>query len=261
MDTNYWERIAPRFETEIFSVSPHDRNNLIASRIRQFGSPDNLASDLGCGIGHFLPALSQAFRHVTAVDISPKTIRRAKAACSTLSNVTYMTLDLSSPRARLPKVDFSLSVNTLLTPHPGKSATLLDSTVRHIKSGGHLLLVVPSLESALLTRFRTVQWNLRDGLSHPAAIRTSAKTHGPSADGDLARGVVPIDGVPTKHFLEEELVALLAERHMTTLEVKKIEYPWTTEFERPPKWMKAPWPWDWLVTARKRESTSAAFRG
>jgi len=251
MDTNYWERIAPRFETEIFSVSAHDRRNLITSRIRRLGSPDHLASDLGCGIGHFLPALSQAFRHVTAVDISPKTIRRAKVACCDLGNVTYMTLDLSSPGARLPKVDFCLSVNTLLTPHPRKSAALLNSTIRHIKAGGHLLLVVPSLESALLTRFRTIQWNLRDGLSHKAAIRASAATHGLSNDGDLTRGVVPIDGVPTKHFLEEELVALLAERRMTTVEVRKIEYPWHTEFERPPKWMKAPYPWDWLLLAKK----------
>lgn len=60
-----------------------------------------------------------------------------------------------------------------------------------------------------------------------------------------------IDGVPTKHFLKEELNVLLAQKQMTVLEVKKLEYPWDTEFEHPPKWMKAPFPWDWLILARK----------
>jgi hypothetical protein len=31
----------------------------------------------------------------------------------------------------------------------------------------------------------------------------------------------------------------------------KLEYGWKTEFSHPPRWMKAPFPWDWLVTARK----------
>jgi SAM-dependent methyltransferase len=251
MDTNYWERIAPRFESEIFDVFANDRKGLITSRIRKLGSPRKVATDLGCGIGNFLPAMTRAFRHVTAVDISAKTLRRAKAACSELQNVSYMKLDLSSPKARLPEVDFALSVNTLLTPDARKSAALLDSTVRHIRSGGHLLLVVPSLESALLTRFRTVQWNLRDGFSHAAAIRSAAATHSQSADGEMSRGVLAIDSVPTKHFLKEELIALLAERRMTTLEARKIEYPWDTEFQCPPKWMKDPYPWDWLILAHR----------
>jgi len=144
MDTAYWERIAPRFESEIFDVFANDRKGLITSRIRRLGSPRKTASDLGCGIGNFLPAMTQAFRHVIAVDISAKTLNRAKSACSGLRNVSYVKLDLSSAKAKLPKVDFALSVNTLLTPDARKSAALLNSTVRHIKAGGHLLLVVPS---------------------------------------------------------------------------------------------------------------------
>jgi hypothetical protein len=32
---------------------------------------------------------------------------------------------------------------------------------------------------------------------------------------------------------------------------QKIEYNWDTEFIKPPKWLKEPRPWDWMVVARK----------
>jgi SAM-dependent methyltransferase len=251
MNTDYWDRMARNFETEIFSVFANDRKGLITSRIRKLGSPRTAATDLGCGIGGFLPALSQAFGSVTAVDVSAKTLRRARANCSSLGNVRYLKADLTSPKARLPKAGFALSVNTLLTPSPDKSSSMLDLTVGHITPRGHLLLVVPALESALLSRFRLIEWNRRDGMSHAAAIRAAADENEGSSDGLLARGVVAIDGVPTKHFLEGEIVAVLAARRMDVLEIRKIEYPWSSEFHHPPKWMKAPWPWDWLVLARK----------
>ena len=34
--------------------------------------------------------------------------------------------------------------------------------------------------------------------------------------------------------------------------VRKIAYPWTTEFAEPPRWMREPYPWDWLVEAVRR---------
>ena len=61
-----------------------------------------------------------------------------------------------------------------------------------------------------------------------------------------------IDGVATKHFLKEELEVLLGNRGLRTLEIEKIAYPWSTEFASPPRWMQAPFPWDWLFVAQKR---------
>ena len=60
-----------------------------------------------------------------------------------------------------------------------------------------------------------------------------------------------IDGVPTKHFLREELEAALDARGFKVEAIEKLEYGWNTEFEAPPRWMKEPYPWDWFVTARR----------
>ena len=67
----------------------------------------------------------------------------------------------------------------------------------------------------------------------------------------LHEGVVPIAGVATKHYLRDEIAALLEARGLRPLEFAKIEYPWTSEFAAPPRWMQAPYPWDWLCVARK----------
>ena len=34
-------------------------------------------------------------------------------------------------------------------------------------------------------------------------------------------------------------------------EIEKIEYAWDADFEDAPRWMQDPYPWDWLIVARK----------
>ena len=111
----YWDRIAGNYEDEIFSVIKRDRLGLVRNRIDKYSCPAGTASDLGCGIGNFLPSLSSLFKQIIAFDISPKCIARSKARFKELPNVSYRTIDLSKKRVRLPKVDFALSVNSILT--------------------------------------------------------------------------------------------------------------------------------------------------
>jgi len=63
--------------------------------------------------------------------------------------------------------------------------------------------------------------------------------------------VLNIEGVPTKHYLKEELTIYLSDFGLKVLSVDKVEYAWNTEFIEPPKWMNEPYPWDWLVICRK----------
>jgi SAM-dependent methyltransferase len=252
MKRSYWNRLADSFEDEIFDVFAHDQRGLITGQIRRHGSRQRTASDLGCGTGNFLPALSDAFREVIAVDLSPKCIARAKAKHSHRSNVSFLTRDLAKPNARLPKVDFALSVNAVISPSLETRDRMLDLIARHLRPGAHLALVVPSLESALFTDFRRIEWNLRDGLKPSAAVRTGFCARRAPGNLRLREGVVFIDDVPTKHFLEEELIAILAQRGLKTVEILKIEYSWKTEFADPPRWMRDPHPWDWLCIARRQ---------
>ncbi|HMK02774.1 MAG TPA: hypothetical protein VK489_01230, partial [Ferruginibacter sp.] len=68
---------------------------------------------------------------------------------------------------------------------------------------------------------------------------------------NIKQGVTDIDDVPTKHYLKEELELLLALEGFGVNLIKKINYGWDTEFHKPPKWLKDPYPWDWMCTAKK----------
>lgn len=252
MNRTYWNRMAACYEAEIFSVLAHDRAGLIAGKIRRYGRDGQTATDFGCGIGSFLPLLSRRFRKVLALDLSARNIARARAAQVRLPNVTYCTADLAAPGMRLPKADFALCVNVAIAAAADPRNRLLDAVCRHLRPGGHLVLVVPALESSLLTDFRLIEWNLRDGLDAARAAGAAFRAHRPAGNPRIHEGIVKIDGVATKHYLREEVEILLGNRGLRTLEIDKIEYPWNTEFTAPPRWMRAPYPWDWLFTARKR---------
>lgn len=250
MKREYWNNLACCYEDEIFSVLHNDRKGLVLRRIRKLGAPEKIAGDYGCGTGHFLPCLCESFQKVFAIDISRGLIAKAKKKCSHLTNVEYITADLASPGLRLANTHFVLSVNTLIMPSLATRLRILDIMAGHILKDGHLVLVVPSLESAMLTDFRLTEVNLRNGFSPASAVRAGFEQNGQHL---LRQGIVPIDNVPTKHYLKEELVALLERRNLRIEEIRKIEYPWDTEFDSPPRWMKQPFPWDWLITAKKTE--------
>jgi len=68
----------------------------------------------------------------------------------------------------------------------------------------------------------------------------------------LEQGIRPLQGVRTKHHLKEELLVLLRDHRFDVLSVEKLIQPWTLEFSDPPAWLRDPYPWDWLVLARRK---------
>lgn len=247
MNEHDWDRVAGSFEQEIFNVPANDAKGHILNWVERLAFPGAVATDLGCGVGRTLPMLAERFEQVFAVDVSSQCLEVAAKACEDHDNIVYVHVDLSKAEKKYPAADVVLCINTLLAPALEVRGPVIDRTCRSVKRGGHLLLVVPSINSALLTAFRHLQWNLRNGMD-PAEAQRSAALNSQGLD----HGIVHIDNVPTKHYLKEELEAMLSERGFDILAMEKIEYPWTTEFDAPPKWMKEPYPWDWFVAARRK---------
>lgn len=246
MNEKDWDQVAATFEEEIFNVPENDTKGLITDAIRRLSAPDATATDLGCGVGRTLPLLSEHFAKVYAVDVSSQCLAVAAESCTQYDNITYVHADLSKDRNGYPAADVVLCINTLLNASIEVREPLFDRTCRSVKRGGHLVLVVPALGSALLTTYRRLQWNLRDGMPPAEAQQEAAQN-----DAGIEHGIVHIDGVPTKHYMREELEASLADRGFRVEAIEKLEYGWDTEFEAPPRWMKEPWPWDWFVTAQR----------
>lgn len=246
MNEHDWDNVAESFEEEIFNVPANDRKGIILSWVDRLSTEGAKATDLGCGVGRTLAMMADRYEHVYAVDVSSQCLEVAEKAHPERTNITYVHADLSTDRNSYPATDVVLCINTLLNASLEVREPLIDRTCRSVKRGGHLLLVVPSLNSALLTAYRHLQWNLRDGMD-PGEAQKAAALKG----GGVEHGIVQIEGVPTKHYLKEELEAMLGEKGFEVLDIQKIEYPWTTEFDAPPTWMKAPYPWDWFVAAKR----------
>lgn len=251
-DRTYWERVGETYDEDVFDVFANDKEQIIARAIEESASPDGQAADFGCGVGKFLPLMSEHFSQVHALDFSESCLRQGRELHAGLENVSFHRFDMTSTKRVIPSMDFALSVNALLSPDLAKQMAMFKTLARHLKKGGRLVLVVPSLESAMLVRDRMVQWNVKSGMTYDQALSAEARR---ARSGELnikPHGVVEVDGAATKHYLDEELQDRLSAVRLEIKEVVKITYDWSTEFFNPPKWMKAPYPWDWCVTAVKR---------
>ena len=251
MNGAFWDTVASTFDDEIFNTLASDRNNTILRHIDQFSSAESTVCDFGCGVGRYLPLLAERFKAVCAVDISRKCLEVAQRDYASLENVTFWRLDLSSNHSKLDKFDFAISINALLEPSLRKRRSALETIFKHLTSEGHLLIVVPSLESALFSTSRLFDW--RDRTSNRRQNGFGIKLGTNDARGiDIARGVLNLDGWLEKHYLKEELLVALKNVGFEVDHLERVEYPWDAMFDKPPRWMKDPYPWDWLATCRKK---------
>jgi len=246
MERAYWEKIAPDYNEEIFDVLRNDKKAIIRSAISKIASPSKTVIDAGCAIGKWLPVLSPAFKKVIAADISEKNLAIAKKNYPGYANVEYRRADMSA-RIKLPKCDVVVCINAVLTDILKKRTVFFHNLSSCLKKGGHLILVVPSLESWLLTRTVQNRWKIDQALFDD---KFSPKM-GLKKYMNIQQGNVDIDNVATKHYLREELLLLLSQEGFIVTDTQKIEYAWTTEFVKPPRWLQEPGPWDWMVAAQK----------
>ncbi len=247
MRRSYWEHIAPAYNEEIFDVLANDKKRLITSVIRKYSSKNGTVIDIGCAIGKWLPLLSPAFKKVFALDISQKNLSIAQQQYPLLKNIVYLRANMSKKGLALPKAGFGICINALLTPSENDRNIFLKNIARCIGKGGRLVMTVPSLESWLLTGMLQQQYKI-DAKLFPAIKNNKVAAKKWHA---LIKGNVEIDHIPHKHFLREELQFMLSKEKFSVEKISKLEYDWKTEFHAPPRWLKEPRPWDWMLVAKK----------
>lgn len=247
MQREYWEKMAGSYEEEIFDVRKNDRKKLITKAIWEFSSKERTIIDIGCAIGKWLPVLSPVYKEVVALDISQKNLDIAKRSHPTLKNIKYVRADMSGKK-KLQLCDVGICINAILTPSLKDRDVFFRSLNSCLKKGGRIILTIPSLESWLLTSIVQHKWNIDPKLFKE---ESNAK-EGLRKWNNMRQGNVDIDKVPHKHYLQEELEILMSTGGFTDLYFDKIEYDWATEFNRSPKWLKNPKPWDWMVVGKKK---------
>jgi SAM-dependent methyltransferase len=242
----HWDLIANSYNQEIFDVFASDKKKLLPRYFKKHQNNNGLAIDFGCGNGKAFKYLSPLFKQVVAVDISQKLINQAKQ--SPFKNISFLQKDLAQPKVNLPKADFIFSCNVVMLPEIEKNYLMLQNIQRSLKLGGRAVLVIPSTETMLFSGWRMIDLYKREGVP-PNEIPSSDFSYYKDKR-DILQGIFYIDGVATKHYLQSEIEVIFANAKLKVTAIKKLEYDWNTEFSNPPKWMQAPFPWDWLVECR-----------
>ena len=236
--------MAGKYESEVLNVFQSDRDNKLASYFSRHGGKNKTAIDFGCGIGNGFPYLAPLFKEVLALDISTNCMNVAREREYT--NIRFEQMDLTKPDLNLPLVDFILCSNVALFPEVEKNYKIINNVKGALKARGSALFIVPSLESMLFYAWRLIDWYRREGITADE-IDDSELNYYDVNKRDLLQGIVKIDGHPTKHYTNSELQVIFADAGLKVTTIDRLEYDWDTEFKSPPKWMKDPYPWDWLV--------------
>lgn len=255
MDVAYWDRLAATYDEEVLSSFDADRHGAIRKSLTKLAGPRKTVLDLGCGVGKYLEALSEGFQRVIAVDHSEGLLEIARRDHDHRENVEIRRVDAAEGRAvRGVRADVVVCANVLIMADSARRDAILRAARKSMTKGGRLLLVVPSLESSLYSHRRLVEWHERDGSDDPETdAEEDARDPSKRTCQELLRGVVRIDGVPTKHYLADELIVTLRRGGFALEHLEKVHYPWESEFGDAPRWLREPFPWDWLgVAARVR---------
>jgi SAM-dependent methyltransferase len=242
----HWDKIGSGYDSEIFDVFQSDRLGKLKALFSKYGNTNHRAIDFGCGTGKALPYLSPAFREVLAVDISPELIQQAEARG--FANVDFRQADLTKP-LRTGPADFGFCCNVIMLPEVDKNMKMFKTIRRALKAGGTAVLVLPSLDSFFYSALRLIEWYKREGVQADDIINSEFDGFR-SSKRDIIRGLVSIDGVVTKHYSLPELELILPEAGFNVESIERLEYEWNTEFTKPPRWMKKPYPWDWVAEVK-----------
>ena len=240
----HWNHIAPTYNDEIFDVFASDKKKRLLRYFNKHANKHKQCIDFGCGNGKAFHYLSPRFAKVMGVDISQKLLNQAKKL--PFSNIALKREDLTRSRLSLPKVDFVFCCNVAILPTVEQNHAILQNIKKSLKKGGTALLVVPSLESMFYSSWTLFDWYKREGVKADNVDPSEWSGLG-GKKTDIIRGLVSINGVTTKHYTHQELEVIIARFGLTLLKIDKLEYEWKTEFSKPPRWLKDPYPWDWLV--------------
>jgi SAM-dependent methyltransferase len=248
MDKSYWNKIGAGYNSEIFDAYYEDRTGRLRKRIQRYSDRKKFAIDIGCGTGKAFPYLAPNFGKVLGVDISSELLKLAAKA--PFDNIEIRRADLSKP-VSLPKADFVFCCNVAILPDMEKNLGIIINSARCLKKDGNAIFVIPSLESSLFSGYTIIQQYKSEGTTFKDIPKEDLSYYS-GGTKELINGLVRIDNVPTKHYLEPEIQLIFKQAGFTVNRVERLEYNWTTEFSKPPKKLKDPYPWDWMVDLTKK---------
>lgn len=252
MDQRYWDNLSGTFSKEVIELAKEDLNGVLLEELDQVASKRGHVADLGCGPGVLIPHLLERFKSVCAVDFSKGLLKVASGRFSD-PKLQFLQADLTQPIVPARAAHVTVCSSVLILASRKKRRKILESIVRFTRPGGTVLITVPSLESCVLVYHTLIRLKRElgadNGMSRPQA-RCQFASEVPS----VLDGEVLIQGMPTKHWMQDEITQKVGEAGLIVKRVRRVDYSWESEIESPPEWLDAPHPWDWLIVATRPKS-------
>ena len=260
----YWEQAAKSWE-DIQDTFVTDEQMIIRRTLSRHLNLNDHVIDFGCGGGRYLQYLSGRCRRVLGLDISESLIDLAIELVrkKKLLNVELKVADIGFNGVveklgpALPVCTAAICTNVLLSPEPRTRANIMALMANRLRPGGKLFIVVPAVSSALNIRAQHVRWlKERRKRNYKVNAKVEAAEHSDAADE--RRGIFERMGVRHQHYKLSDLQDLLSEHGFVLIKAERVEYSWSTEFDKPTKFLdrdpNVSRPFDWLVVAERATS-------
>jgi SAM-dependent methyltransferase len=233
MSEKLWNCLAEDFEVAVCDVTSSSGRELAELVRRTKPNRQQTLVDAGCGIGSFVKRFGRRFGRVIAFDFADQMVRRAKQRCKAVPDVEWATMGLEDAADRIgPVGDFAACLNVITSTDAKLRKRQWASLAGLLRPGGHVLVVVPALESAR----HVVRFADRENRIHRSNFD----------DGLVYRG-----DAQQKHYDRNELRETLRSHALRVLSLKRIHYPWADDGVDDPG-LKPPWSWVALARLRQR---------
>ena len=249
MDKQYWDKLAGSFDQDVIEIYNIERNNVLMREIESLARQADTVADLGCGAGGLTQKIAPLFKHVIALDLSEALINTAQKRVNA-SNVEFGVCDLAGKSDMRVRADLVLCINVLINPEYGLRRKIAENVYKATRRNGHAIIAVPAYESMLHVYHTLIRCRMKEGESYAHAARNVARMHAREVPQPV-EGNILLQDVSTKHFMKEELHGFLNDVGFRIQRIQRLELPWNEELESVPRWLKEPYPWDWLAVVSK----------
>ena len=229
MSQQGWNRLAAEFESSVCDITA--TSGAAIAKLVALAKPSRRQTlvDAGCGIGTFVERFGERFGKIIAFDFASAMVKRARRRGGEFEHAEWHALPLEDAGEKFGAVaNFAVCLNVITSPKARLRERQWNSLATLVKPGGHLLVVVPSLESARYVA------ELDDEAFHGSVGK----------ENELIRR----NDTEQKHCSRQELRQIVTQESFEVVALRKISYPWEDDgvdlTERKS-------PWDWACLARK----------
>jgi SAM-dependent methyltransferase len=245
----HWSKAAASYETDFVDPYRPDVRSPLLATLHKLADPQRgTVGDLGCGIGPLLPFLAEHFQTVHAVDFADGMLRRARARCAGLANVTFHLQALTELAPLHGALDVAVSVNSLVMPNILDQEACLREMHACLKPGGVFVGILPAMDAVHYYTMLLVDRAL--ALGKPiAAARKNAADIGEHELYDFAFGQFRYEGLEQHFWQPFEIRHRFKRAGFRGLKLTPVLLSWQ-QFARGDELKHLPPPWDWFVQAR-----------